>query len=129
MTESRSSYRSGPYKDFYAQAVRVGNVVYLSGQVGMDAQGVAGATLSTQVELAYASIARVLAKFDATLDNVVDETWFVTDMQQLLAQSESVFAVRQQAFGKPPEVCQTAVQVSALLLPELQIEIKCIAHI
>ena len=129
MSEGKSSFRSGPYKAFFAQGVRVGNALYLSGQVGVDARGVAGADLPAQIELAYANIQRVLAQFGATLDDVVDETLFITDMQELLAQVEAIYAKRQQAYGKTPEVCQTVVQVSALLLPELKVEIKCIAQL
>lgn len=126
---NKTSYRSGPYKEYIAQAVRVGNALYLSGQVGVDAHGVIAADLPAQVELAYANIQRVLAKFGATLEHLVDETYFVTDMQELMSQVEAVYGRRQQAFGKPPEVCQTVVEVSALLLPELKIEIKCIAQL
>lgn len=129
MSDGKSSFRSGPYKAFFAQGVRVGNALYLSGQVGVDARGVAGADLPAQIELAYTNIQRVLAQFGATLDDVVDETLFITDMQELLAQVEAIYAKRQQAYGKPPEVCQTVVQVSALLLPELKVEIKCIAQL
>lgn len=129
MADSKSSYRSGPYKAFFAQGVRVGDALYLSGQVGVDAKGVAGADLPAQIELAYANIQHVLAQFGATLDDVVDETLYITDMQELLTQAEAIYAKRQQAFGKPPEVCQTVVQVSALLLPELKVEIKCIARL
>jgi enamine deaminase RidA (YjgF/YER057c/UK114 family) len=129
MDSAKSSFRAGPYKAFFAQGVRVGNALYLSGQVGVDAQGVAGADLPAQIELAYANIQRVLAKFGATLENVVDETLFVTDMQELLSQAEDIYARRQQAFGRPPEVSQTVVQVAALLLPELKVEIKCIAQL
>lgn len=129
MQSNKSSYRSGPYKAYFAQAVRVGNALYLSGQVGVDANGIAAADLPGQVELAYANIQRVLAKFDATLDNLVDETFFVTDMQELTSQVEAVYAKRQQAYGKTPEVCQTLVEVRALLLPQLKIEIKCVAQL
>ena len=129
MESKKSSFRSGPYKAFYAQGVRVGDALYLSGQVGVDAKGVAGADLPAQIELAYANIQRVLSQFGATLDNVVDETLFVTDMQELLRQAETIYAKRQQAYGKQPEVCQTVVQVSALVMPELKVEIKCIAQL
>lgn len=127
MESVRSSYRSGPYRDLFAQAVRVGDALYLSGQVGVDARGVAGADLAAQVELAYVNIQRLLARFGATLDNLVDETWFVTDLQALMDQVEAIYGRRREAFGKPPEVCQTVVEVRALLLPELKIEIKCVA--
>lgn len=129
MEGTKSSFRSGPYKAFFAQGVRVGNALYLSGQVGVDAKGLAGADLPAQIELAYTNIQRVLAQFGATLENIVDETLFVTDMQELLSQAEAIYAKRQHAYGKPPEVCQTVVQVSALLLPELKVEIKCIARL
>ena len=65
----------------------------------------------------------------ANLDNVVDETWFVTDMEQLMAEFKQVYAVRQQAYGTIPETTQTLVQVGALAMPELLVEIKCIAHL
>jgi enamine deaminase RidA (YjgF/YER057c/UK114 family) len=46
-----------------------------------------------------------------------------------MANADPVFAVRNDAYSGSPEVCQTLVQVSALVMPELKIEIKCIAHL
>lgn len=129
MSVEKQTYRSGPFKQVFAQGVKVGNVLYLAGQVGVDASGVAGADMTTQITLAYENIRRVLSKFDASLDNIVDETVFVTDMSELMASSDAVFAARAKAYGGIPEVCQTLVQVSALVLPELKLEIKCVAHL
>lgn len=129
MSVDKQTYRSGPFKEVFAQGVKVGNVLYLAGQVGVDASGIAGADMTTQITLAYENIRRVLSKFDASLDHIVDETVFVTDMSELMANSDAVFGARAKAYGGIPEVCQTLVQVSALVLPELKLEIKCVAHL
>ena len=125
----KQSYRSGPFKDIFAQAVKVGNIIYLAGQVGVDEAGNPGADIVDQTELAYKNIRRVLSEFDATLNNIVDETMFVTDIEEIMSNAESIFGARAEAYEGIPEVCQTLVQVSALVLPKLKLEIKCIAHL
>ena len=99
------------------------------GQVGIDAAGVAGDGIAEQARLAYVNIQEVLSKFGATMDNIVDETVFVTDMSEIMSNIESVYGHRAAAYGGLPEVCHTLVQVAALVMPELKIEIKCIAHL
>lgn len=129
MTIEKQTVRSGPYKDIFAQAVKVDNVLYLSGQVGIDKSGAPGADITEQTRLTYANIRKVLAEFGATMDNIVDETMFVTNMEETMANAETVFAARAEAYGGVPQVCQTLVQVSALVLPQLKLEVKCIAHL
>ena len=131
MAVDKKVVRYGPFKKVVANAVQVGNVVYLSGQVSVDSAGnfVGVADLAAQVEQSYKNIREVLARLDASLENVVDETWFVTDMDQVMANFQQVYAVREQVYGKIPETTQTLVQVAALAMPELMIEIKCIAHL
>jgi enamine deaminase RidA (YjgF/YER057c/UK114 family) len=129
LTIEKQTYRSGPYKDLFAQGVKVGNILYLAGQVGVDETGKAGIDITEQTKLAYANIGRVLAKFDATMSNIVDETMFITDIAEVMASADPVYAVRNKAYAGTPEVCQTLVQVSALVMLELKIEIKCIAHL
>ena len=112
-----------------AQAVQVADVIYLSGQVGVDEQGKAPDSLVAQTTLAYQHVKAVLAEFGATLDNVVEETVFVTDISQTMAQVQEVFAVRAAAYGGRPDVAQTLVAVSALVDQAFKIEIKCTAHL
>jgi len=126
---NKKTFRSGPFKDFIAQGVQVGNILYMSGQVGMDADGKAGGDINEQAELAYTNIKEVLAEFGATMDNVVDETVFITDMKELMSNIGGVYGARAEAYGGLPEVSQTVVQVVSLVQPELKIEIKCIAHL
>ncbi len=129
MSIGKKTYRSGPFKDIFAQGVQIKNVIYLAGQVGVDEAGIPGAEITEQVKIAYSNIRKVLSEFGATMDNIVDETWFVTDVNEIMANGETVFGTRAEAYGGLPEVSQTLVQVAALILPDLKIEIKCIAHI
>lgn len=129
MSIEKQTFRSGPYKDIFAQGVKVGNIVYLAGQVGVDESGKPGADITEQTRLAYVNIRRVLAKFGATMGNIVDETMFVIDIAEVMSNADSVFAARADAYGEVPEVSQTLVQVSALVMPKLKLEIKCIAHL
>jgi enamine deaminase RidA (YjgF/YER057c/UK114 family) len=129
MAIEKKSYRSGPYADFIAEAVQVGNILYLSGQLGMDDEGNVADDLLAQVKQAYAGLKHVLAEFGATLDNVVDETFFVTDVEELMTNVEPIYAARQEAYGGLPEVAQTVIQIGALVDPRCKIEIKCIAHL
>lgn len=71
----------------------------------------------------------VLSQFGADMSNIVDETFFVTNMDELMENVEAVYGERESAYGGMPEVSQTVVQVVGLVQPELKIEIKCIAHL
>lgn len=129
MAANKKVVRFGPFKNAVANAVQVGNLVYLSGQVSVDSAGnfVGVHDLAAQVRQAYDNISEVLARLDASLDDVVDETWFLTDMKQFMDNFQQIYAVREQAYGEIPATTQTVVQVAALAMPELKVEIKCIA--
>ena len=112
----------------YSQAVKVGDTIYLAGQVGHDDKGnVLGVgNMEVQMRAAYANIGKVLAQYGATMDNVVDEMLFVTDM-------DSAFAARvkmkQEVFSGSPVLGSTIVQIQRLAFPQLMIEIRCIARV
>ena len=127
MPIEKTLFRSGPYADLFSQGVQVGNTLYLAGQVAMDEAGNIPADLVSQMQLAYQNVASVLAEFGANRDNIVDETWFVTDVNDCMAQVEALFCARHAIYGKAPEVSQTLVQVGALVDAALKIEIKCVA--
>jgi len=59
----------------YSQAVKVGDTIYLSGQVGHDDKGniLGEGNMEVQMRAAYANVEKVLAQYGATMDNVVDE--------------------------------------------------------
>ena len=129
MTIEKQTFKSGPLKDLFAQAVKVGNIIYLSGQVGSDAAEKAGSNLLEQTELAYSNIKKILAEFGATMDNIVDETMFVTSVDEVRANFREIFEIRTKAYGGPAETCMTLIGVASLAAPDFKIEIKCIAHL
>ena len=129
MAIEKKMYRSGPYQEFFAQAVLVGEALYMSGQIGIDSEGNIPSSISAQLKIAYANIEDVLSKFGAEMSNIVDETLFVTNMDEFMANTEDVYSAREETYGINPAVCQTIVQVTGLALPELKIEIKCVAYI
>ena len=110
----------------YSQSVKVGDTIYLSGQVSHDAEGnfVGVGEMETQMRQAYANVAKVLAQYGAGMENVVDEILFVTDMD---AAFEARVKCGQEVFGGFPALASTIVQIQRLAFPELLIEIKCVA--
>ena len=122
-------FRNGPYADFFSQAVQVGNILTLAGQLGDDLQGDVPNDLQSQMENCYKNIENVLKEFNATLDNIIDETWFVTDIEECMINVSDIFDSREKIFNCKPEVSQTLIGVSALVDPKYKIEIKCIAFL
>ena len=112
----------------YSQAVRVGDTIYISGQVSHDAEGkiVGGGDMEAQMRQAYANIQKMLKQYGATMDNVIDEVLFVTDMNTAFA---AAVKCRQEVFSGQPVVASTIVQIQRLAFPDLMIEIKCVAKL
>ncbi|TFH24225.1 MAG: RidA family protein [Myxococcales bacterium] len=131
MTTNRQAVRFGPFKEFIANGVKIDDTIYLSGQVSLDNEGnvVGAGDLGAQVRQAYANVKEVLAGFDAAMENIVDEMLLLTDIQEAMGNIEQLFGIRAEAYGGNPDVTQTMVQVAALAMPELLIEIKCIARV
>jgi 2-iminobutanoate/2-iminopropanoate deaminase len=112
----------------FSQAVRVGDIIYVSGQTAMgdDFAAVGGDDMAAQMREAYAGVTRVLAMFGAEPSDVVDETLFVTDV---MAAATCAKQVRGEVYGESFAVASTLIGVAALGSPDLMIEIKCVAHV
>ena len=121
--------REGPYAVFFSQGVQVGNVLTMAGQIAVDDNGNTPDDLKSQMIMCYENILKILDHFGGTLENIVDETWFVTDIDECMENVSEIFAEREKIYGRKPEVYQTLIGVNALVQPNLKIEIKCIAHI
>ena len=126
---NKKLYRTGPYADFFSQGVQVGNVLTLAGQLGDNEDGSVPADVKDQMINCYNNIKNVLSEFGATLDNVIDETWFVTDVNECMENVSDIFDERENIYGCKPEVSQTLVGISALVQPQYKLEIKVIAYI
>jgi enamine deaminase RidA (YjgF/YER057c/UK114 family) len=107
----------------FPQATRVGDTVWVSGQVGMDAAGQSGADMAAQARLAFEGLKAVLAEAGATLGDVVDLTTFHTDLR---GDMRAFAAVKDEYFpGNYPS--WTAVGVTQLARPEFLVEIRAVA--
>ena len=122
-------FRNGPYADFFSQGVQTGNILTLAGQLGDDLEGNVPNDLQGQMENCYKNIETILKEFNATLDNIIDETWFVTDIEECMTNVSEIFDSRKRIYKCKPEVSQTLIGVSALVDPKYKIEIKCIAYL
>lgn len=71
----------------YSQAIRTGNLVFCSGQLGIDpATGnLAGDTVEAQAEQAAKNVEAVLAAAGLSVKNVVKTTCFLADMADFAA--------------------------------------------
>jgi enamine deaminase RidA (YjgF/YER057c/UK114 family) len=107
----------------FSPATRVGDTIWVSGQVGLDAQMKAGVGMGAQARLAFESLKAILEAAGASLADVVELTTFHTGLQRDL---EAFTAVKDEYFpSRYPS--WTAVGVTELALPELCIEIRAVA--
>lgn len=111
-------------KHKYSAAIRSGDFLFVSGQVGADEDGSPEPDFRTQVERAFERLNAVLEAAGCNFDDVVDVTTFHTDPE---AQFDTIMAVRSQAIGVPPYPNWTAVGVT--WLAGFDFEIKVIARI
>ena len=108
----------------YSAAIRSGDLLFVSGQVGSREDGSPEPDFEAQVARAFARLDAVLDAAGCTFDDVVDVTTFHTDPE---AQFDAVMRVRDRVIGAPPYPNWTAVGVT--WLAGFAFEIKAIARI
>ena len=108
----------------YSPAIRSGDLLFVSGQVGSREDGSPEPVFEDQVRRAFANLKNVLAAAGCTLDDVIDVTTFHTDPER---QVEAVMKVRAEEIGAAPYPNWTAVGVN--WLAGFDFEIKVIARI
>ena len=114
-----------PYEPFrLSQGFRVGDLLLVSGQAAIDEHGelVGIGDFDAQAEQVFRNLRRVLEAGGSSLDRVVKVTIFLTDM----ANFPRIVELRGKWFT-PPYPADTIVEVTALALPELELEIEAIA--
>ena len=109
----------------YSQAIKVGGLVFCSGQIPIDpaANAVTAVTIEDQTRQVIANLANVLAAAGSGLDKVVKTTVFIKDMNDFAALN-GVYA---ELFGacKPARSC---VEV-ARLPKDVKVEIEAVATV
>lgn len=126
---ARINYSSGAKWESivgYSRAVKVGNLIEVTGTVATDASGQlqGGDSAYEQTRYILQKISSVLQELGASLQDVVRTRMFVTDISQW----EDYGRAHGEFFGEI-RPCTTMVEVSRLISPEYLIEIEATAII
>lgn len=105
----------------YSQGVQYGNLIFTSGQLGMDADGVFPATVVEQAKHSLNNVKAILEAAGSDMQHVLKTTVFLQDMNDFQAVNE-VYA----QFFTEPYPARSAVQVARLPKNGL-VEIEVIA--
>lgn len=117
--------RSALYdKHRYSAAIRSGDLLFVSGQVGSRSDGTPEPDFAKQVQLAFDNLEATLKAAGTTFDDIVDITSFHTDPEN---QFEAVLQVKDRIFSAPPFPNWTAIGVN--WLAGFDFEIKVIARL
>ncbi|MXN46787.1 RidA family protein [Shinella kummerowiae] len=108
----------------YSPAIRSGDLLFVSGQVGSRPDGTPEPDFEKQVRLAFENLEATLAAAGGTFDDIVDVTSFHTDPAN---QFGTIMTVKQEVFSEKPYPNWTAVGVT--WLSGFDFEIKVIARI
>lgn len=103
---------------------RIGDMIMLSGQASIDQNGeiVGEGDFDAQAAQTFENIERVLDAAGSSMEQIVKVTIYLTDMSNF----PKILELRGRHFS-PPYPADTIVEVSALGLPELMIEVEVTA--
>jgi enamine deaminase RidA (YjgF/YER057c/UK114 family) len=120
MTQRRTVTSGSQYESFvgYARAVRSGPYIAVAGTTG------AGDDISAQTRDALRRIEIALKEAGGSISDVVRTRMYVTDISRW----QEVGAVHAEVFGEVRPVA-TMVEVSALISPELMVEVEVDAYL
>ncbi len=125
----RTNYSSGAkWEDIvgYSRAVRIGNIIEITGTVSVDENNnlVGSNDAYKQTKFIIHKIEKVLQNTGASLKDVVRTRMFVTDISRW-----QEYGKAHREFFKEIRPCTSMIQVSALIGPDYLIEIEATAII
>jgi 2-iminobutanoate/2-iminopropanoate deaminase len=109
----------------YSQAIRHGDLVFVSGQLGLapGETALVGDDVTAQTEQIFRNLGAILEAAGSGLDRLVKTTVFLTDLADFAAMND---VYRQHAGDSPP--ARSTIQVAAL--PSgARVEIEAVAHV
>lgn len=115
-----------PPPQTWSSAIRVGDVLYVSGTTsrGPDGETVLGKGEYEQAKVIFTKIRQAVEAAGGTMNDIAKMTIFVTNIKN----NTEVWRARKEFFsGDFP--ASTLVEVSALAKPEILLEIEVVAHI
>ncbi|AZC95864.1 RidA family protein [Pseudomonas chlororaphis] len=114
------------YDNFhFSQATRVGNMIWVSGQVGVDATMTPAEGIEAQTHLAFQALSGILEEAGASLADVVELMTFHIDLQSEI----HTFGQIKDKYFPDRYPSWSAVGVTQLALPALRVEIRAVAVI
>lgn len=114
-----------PPVSHYTHAVRFGELLFISGLVGLDADlKVVSHDVVEQTEKIFQDMSLILGRYDADFSAVLRVTVYLTDVED----RTKINPVREAYFGNS-RPASTLIGVRALVVPELKVEIDAIAGI
>jgi len=110
----------------YTDAVRVDDLLFVSGCIAVDAEGnlVGGDDVVAQARQVFANLEAVLAAAGATFADVAKVTVFLVDIDD----RARINPVREEFFGET-RPASTLVEVGSLVVPGAKVEIELVARI
>jgi 2-iminobutanoate/2-iminopropanoate deaminase len=110
----------------YTDAVRAGDLLFVSGVVAVDSAGalVGGDDVVAQARHVFESMAAVLGAAGCTFADVVKVTIYLTDVDD----RPRINPIRQEVFGAV-RPASTLVEVSRLAVEGAKIEVECVAMV
>lgn len=122
-TNKRRAVKTGPPNGIFTPAIITGDLVFTSGQIGIDAKTgqLAEGGFEGQVEQVFKNLTAVLEASGSSIEHVLKATVFLADMNDYNTLNE---LYRKKFKGDPP--ARTTVQV-ARLPRDARIEIEVVA--
>lgn len=106
----------------FAEANRVGDTIWVSGQRGYNADDTISDDPAEQARVALRNLAKVLELAGATVSDLVELTSYHVD----IADVDGFRAAKDELIG-PPYPSWTVIGVAALATPEMKVEVKAVA--
>ena len=107
----------------FSQATRVGDMIWVSGQVGIGADMVPAQGMEAQARLAFQSLKTILEAAGASMADIVELMTFHIDLRGEMAD----FVKVKDEFLPDRYPSWTAVGVTQLALPEFRVEVRAVA--
>ena len=110
----------------YTDAVRAGQLLFVSGCIAVDADGnlVGGSDVVAQTHKVFENLGATLAAGGASFGDVVKVTVYLTDIDDRAA----INPVRHQFFGEA-RPASTLIEIGKLVLPGAKVEIDAVAAV
>lgn len=128
MTQREAIFPAGRHALYdehgYSAAIKSGDLLFVSGQVGSRPDGTPEPDFEQQVRLAFQNLEATLAAAGCTFDDIIDVTSFHTDPE---SQFGTILAVKQEIFDTRPYPNWTAIGVN--WLAGFDFEIKVVARV